>query len=222
MSRENQDSHSQRTLEQQDDNPWTRAKAGMGQSQIARLRSETWRAMEDAYRCGKARSIAVSNFTTQHLQTLKQTATLWPPAVNQIECHPYYPQKELVEYCQSEGIVVQAYASLGGQDGTKAKWKELGGKLIESAPVLDISKRLSTKQRNVTPGQILLRWALQRNCAVVPKTSSASRMKENAQLFDITLSEDDMLQIAKLEENAVGDEGRICWRTEPLRMLNFS
>ncbi|KAL7521306.1 hypothetical protein ACHAWX_005980 [Stephanocyclus meneghinianus] len=221
MSRQNQNIHSQCTFEQQHDNPWTRAKPGMGQSQIAHLRAETWRAMEDAYRCGKARSIAVSNFTIQHLQTLKQTATLWPPAINQIECHPYYPQNELIAYCQSEGIVVQAYASLGGQDGTKAKWKTLGGKLLESPPVLDVSKRLSTTQRNVTPGQILLRWALQRNCAIVPKTLSTSRMRENAQLFDIALSQDDMLQIAKLQENAVADEGRICWRTEPLRMLNF-
>ncbi|KAL3787230.1 hypothetical protein HJC23_004271 [Cyclotella cryptica] len=221
QSPENHDNQSQQTLEQ-NDSPWAHAKAGMGQSEMAQLRSETWRAMEDAYRCGKARSIAVSNFTIQHLQTLKQTATLWPPAVNQIECHPYYPQSELVEYCQREGIVVQAYASLGGQDGTKAKWKKLGGKLMESAPVVDISKRLSTAQRTVTPGQVLLRWALQRNCVIVPKTASLTRMSENARVFDFELSQQDILQITKLEDNAVGDEGRLCWRTEPLRMLNFS
>jgi diketogulonate reductase-like aldo/keto reductase len=127
--------------------------------------------------------------------------------------HPYYPQNELVEYCQKEGIVVQAYASLGGQDGTKAKWKKLGGKLLKSAPVLTASNNLSNGRREVTPGQVLLRWALQRNCAIVPKTVSPPRMRENANLFDFELSQHDMNEISKLGENVDRDEGRICWRT---------
>lgn len=208
-----------RSLDEEDEDVWSRAK--VKKDDIASLRAESWRAMEDAYKSGKARSIAVSNFTIQHLQTLKQTATLWPPALNQIEVHPYYPQTELVQYCQNEGIVVQAYASLGGQDGTKAKWKKLGGKLIESAPVLEASKTLTNGQRKVTPGQVLLRWALQRNCAVVPKTVSPVRMRENASVFDFELSESQMVEMSKLGEGAVGDEGRLCWRTEPLRMLDF-
>jgi diketogulonate reductase-like aldo/keto reductase len=177
--------------------------------------------MEDAYLSGKARSIAVSNFTIQHLQTLKQTATLWPPAMNQIELHPYYPQNELVEYCQKEGIVIQAYASLGGQDSTKAKWKKLGGKLLDCPPVIAAANKLSTEKRKVTAGQILLRWALQRNCAVIPKTVCPVRMRENANLFDFRLSDDDMKAISNLGEDVDEDEGRLCWRTEPLRMLNF-
>lgn len=210
-----------RSLNDEDEDVWSTAKVGMSKDEIASLRAETWRAMEDAFILGKARSIAVSNFTVQHLQTLKQSATLWPPAVNQIEVHPYYPQTELVEYCKNEGIIVQAYASLGGQDGTKAKWKKLGGKLLEAAPVVAASKTLSSGQRTVTPGQVLLRWALQRNCAVVPKTVSPVRMRENANLFDFELSVNAMNEISKLNENVDGDEGRICWRTEPLRMLDF-
>ena len=85
--------------------------------------------MEDAYRQGMVRAIGVSNFSLEHLQTLKQTATLWPPAVNQIEYHPlncrYHEQ--LVDYCQQEGICIQAYSSLGGQDTGKDKWKQLLG-----------------------------------------------------------------------------------------------
>ena len=201
---------------------WSRAKPGMQKDQIASLRAETWRAMEDAYKSGKTRSIAVSNFSIHHLQTLKQTATLWPPAINQIECHPYYPQKELVEYCQKEGIVVQAYASLGGQDGTKAKWKELGGKLLECPAVIMAAKNHSVvQQRIVTPGQVLLRWALQRNCAVVPKTVCPDRMRENDNVFDFTLNDDEMNEISKLGDDLNGGIGRICWRTEPLRMLDF-
>lgn len=199
----------------EEDDPWLHAKEGMGINEISALRAETWRAMEDAYRQGKARSIAVSNFTVKHLETLKETASLWPPAVNQIECHPYYPQSDLIEYCQKEGIVVQAYAALGGQDGTKAKWKALGGKLLESAPVLDASKRL-----NKTPAQILLRWSLQRNCAIVPKTCDPNRMKENSDIFNFELSEEETQAIASLSEGVGDDEGRLCWRTEKLRMLD--
>ena len=171
--------------------------------------------MEDAYRQGKARSIAVSNFTIQHIETLKQTATLWPPAVNQIESHPYYPQNDLIEYCQREGIIVQAYAALGGQDGTKAKWKALGGKLLESTSVLEASKRL-----NKTPAQILLRWSLERNCAIVPKTCDPNRMKENSDIFDFELAEEEMKAILNLSEGVGDDEGRLCWRTDPLRMTD--
>mmetsp|Transcript_26301 Transcript_26301/g.54895 ORF Transcript_26301/g.54895 Transcript_26301/m.54895 type:complete len:398 (+) Transcript_26301:203-1396(+) len=217
---------SKRSQEENDTDmdPWKNAKEGMGKDEIIALRAETWRAMEDAYRLGKTRSIAVSNFTIQHLESLKQSATLWPPAINQIECHPYYPQNDLLEYCKKEGIVVQAYAALGGQDGTKAKWKELGGKLLESPPVVSAASKLSNPLKKVTPAQVLLRWALQRNCAIVPKTSSPVRMKENANVFDFILAAGDMEAISNLSsrlENEVS-VGRLCWRTEPLRMLDFN
>eukprot|EP00986_Skeletonema_menzelii_P009769 scaffold4530_cov146-Skeletonema_menzelii.AAC.12 len=212
-SRDRRQTNSSESAANKED-PWCHAKEGMGINDIAALRADSWRAMEDAYRQGKARSIAVSNFTVKHLETLKETATLWPPAVNQIECHPYYPQNELIEYCHKEGIVVQAYAALGGQDGTKAKWKQIGGKLLESTPVLEASKRL-----NKNPAQILLRWSIQRNCAIVPKTCDPNRMKENSNIFDFELSEKEMKDIANLSEG-VGDEGQLCWRTEKLRMLD--
>ena len=102
-------------------------------------------------------------------------------------------------------IVIQAYAALGGQDGTKARWKALGGKLIESAPILKVSKRL-----NKTPAQILLRWSLQRNCAVVPKTCNPSRMIENKGIFDFLLSEEDMQVISSLSDEVGDEEGRLC------------
>ena len=86
---------------------------------MAALRAETWRAMEHALSAGKARSIGVSNFTVAHLEALKRTAVVWPPSVNQVECHPLYQQELLRQYCAKEGIVLQAYASLGGQDASK-------------------------------------------------------------------------------------------------------
>jgi len=94
---------------------WHYAVAGQGEHEIQALRAETWRAMEEALRVGKARSIGVSNFSVQHLEALKRSAAVWPPAVNQVECHPLYPQADLRRYCAREGIVLTAYASLGGQ-----------------------------------------------------------------------------------------------------------
>jgi diketogulonate reductase-like aldo/keto reductase len=151
---------------------------------IVELRSETWRAMEDALLQRKARSIGVSNFTVQHLETLKKTARLWPPAVNQIELHPYNYryQKALIDYCNQEGIVIEAYASLGGQDCGKKSWNVLGGKLLERPEVSAIADKY-----NVTEAQVLLRWAMQHGFAVIPKSSNVHHMNMNFKsAFDCT------------------------------------
>jgi diketogulonate reductase-like aldo/keto reductase len=196
------------------DGPW--ASALITEQDMAHARAETWHAMEDSLMQGKVRAIGVSNFAVRHLERLKQTAKIWPPAVNQVECHPLYPNEELRHYCQKEGIVLQAYAALGGQDGTKAKWKELlnGKTLLQCQTVLEISNDLG-----VSPAQVLLRYALQRNCAVTPKTTSIERMKENTRIFHFCLSSSHMDSLARLK--APGDTGRLCWRTDPLRLLDF-
>ena len=82
--------------------PWEYAADGQGREQMAALRAETWRAMEHALSAGKARSIGVSNFTVAHLEALKRTAVVWPPSVNQVECHPLYQQEALRQYCAKE------------------------------------------------------------------------------------------------------------------------
>jgi len=114
-------------------------KDGHGRDEMPALRGETWRAMEDAYKQGKAKAIGVSNFTVEHLKQLKKTAEIMP-MVNQVEMHPYYNQKELREYCAAEGIVVQAYASLGGQDAGKKVLEPLGGPLMENITVITIAE----------------------------------------------------------------------------------
>ena len=185
---------------------------------MAALRAATWRAMEDLQSEGKVRAIGVSNFTVQHLQTLKQTARVWPPAVNQVECHPLFPQAELRDYCQKEGIVLQAYAALGGQDGSKKKWLELfktpNCTLLSCNVVTQIAKECKK-----TPAQVLLRYALQRNCAVIPKTTNRQRMEENATVFDFTLTDAHMQALYALA--LPNQQGRLCWRTDPLRSLDF-
>ena len=183
------------------------------------------------YPSSKARSIGVSNFTVAHLEALKRTAVVWPPSVNQVECHPLYQQAALREYCAKEGIVLQAYASLGGQDASKATWAALGGRLLDAPPVLAAAARAQGRAATeggeggegaaVTPAQVLLRWALQKGAAVVPKTGSAARMAENAAIFHFELSAAEVAAIDALAANAPDGSGRLCWVNDPLRMLEF-
>ena len=201
---------------------------------IPQLRGETWRAMEDAVKAGKVKAIGVSNFSIAHLERLKKRATIWPPAVNQIEFHPLYPQTELVEYCKKEGILVQGYASLGGQDVGKKFWKSLFKKsreavtnLLNTPPVLELAENV-----NRTPAQVLLRWALEKNAALIPKASTPERMIENSRIFDFSLKEEQiknlekelqeaLAEAAKTEHQEVESMGRLCWRRDPLRLLDF-
>lgn len=209
---------------------------------MPRIRAETWRAMEDAVRSGQARAIGVCNCTVRHLEHLKRTATLWPPAVNQIECHPLFPQKELVEYCRKEGIVVQAYASLGGQDAGKKFWSALYPppskrgrsthepvtRLSNTPPVLRLAR-----EKHRTSAQVLLRWALDKNLTVIPKTATGERMAENADVLDFSLSaaevnalESDLRRalaaVAEKEDGDFAAMARLCWRNDPLRDLLFN
>eukprot|EP00429_Kryptoperidinium_foliaceum_P016836 CAMPEP_0176034316 /NCGR_PEP_ID=MMETSP0120_2-20121206/16961_1 /TAXON_ID=160619 /ORGANISM="Kryptoperidinium foliaceum, Strain CCMP 1326" /LENGTH=227 /DNA_ID=CAMNT_0017367655 /DNA_START=82 /DNA_END=765 /DNA_ORIENTATION=- len=220
--------------EMEKNGPWHYA--AHTQEDLPTLRSETWRAMEDAMKEGKVKAIGVSNFSIAHLERLKQTATVWPPAVNQIECHPLYPQKELLEYCAKEGIVVQAYASLGGQDAGKSFWKKVfppakgdkaPSRLLNTPPVEALASEVDK-----TPAQVLLRWALEKNLAIVPKSSSEKRMAENAEVFDFKLSGEQIEtlenELSEAVSKAARDEGedvkgmaRLCWRSDPLRLLDF-
>jgi diketogulonate reductase-like aldo/keto reductase len=209
--------------------PWYYAV--QSEKEIPQLRADTWRAMEDAVKSGKVKAIGVCNFTIQHLERLKKTATIWPPAVNQIECHPLFPQKELVDYCRKEGIVVQAYSSLGGQDSSKKFWRTLyppPKKRGKNTP--ELVTRLSN-----TPSVlalVLLRWGLENNFALVPKTSSKERMIENSGILDFSLSaaqierlenelQNALMEAATLENKEVESMARLCWRNDPLRDLRF-
>ena len=212
--------------------PWHYATTS--QSEMTTVRAETWRAMEDAYRQGLVRAIGVSNMSVEQLKTLKQTATLWPPAVNQVELHPLYPQSELSEYCKKEGIILEAYASLGGQDAGKTVWSKLLGvkvgrktriNLMLSEPVVELANELQT-----TPAQTLLRWGLERGCVVIPKTTSIDRLAENAGVLDVKMSSEqaDRLEATLhsiVKESNPGEKveelTRLCWRSDPLRHLDF-
>ncbi len=146
------------------------------------LRNDTWRAMERLRAEGKARAIGVSNYTVRHLEELLGRAKE-PPAVNQVELHPFLQQRELVEFCRANGIVVEAYAPL-----VKAHKMD--------HPVL---RRIAGRHR-VTPAQVLVRWGLQLGLVVLPKSVRPERIRENAEVYGFALDGEDLSALEGLDE----------------------
>jgi diketogulonate reductase-like aldo/keto reductase len=146
------------------------------------LRHHTWRAMERLKADGKARAIGVSNFTVRHLEELLAAARE-PPAVNQVELHPFLAQPELVSWCASHGVVVEAYAPL-----VKARRMD--------DPVL---RRVAAKHGR-TVAQVLVRWSLQHGFVVIPKSVRRERIEENADVFGFTLDAGDMTALDGLDQ----------------------
>jgi diketogulonate reductase-like aldo/keto reductase len=146
------------------------------------LRHETWRAMERILAEGKARAIGVSNYTIRHLEELLARANE-PPSVNQVELHPFLPQRELVEWCVRQGIVVEAYAPL-------VKARRMDDPLL---------RRVAAKHGR-TPAQILVRWALEHGHVVIPKSVREQRIRENADVFGFALDGEDLTGLDDLDE----------------------
>ncbi|MEL6902147.1 MAG: aldo/keto reductase [Cyanobacteria bacterium J06606_4] len=144
---------------------------------------ETFEAMLALKQKGLARSVGVSNFSISKLETLiERTGVV--PAMNQVELHPYNRQDELVRYCQEKGILLTAYSPLGSSDrpeNMKAK---------DEPPLLENKTVLKTAQQvGITPGQLLIAWALDRGTVVIPKSTNASRIAENFAAASFELSE---------------------------------
>ena len=155
--------------------------------------AESWRAMEELQAEGKIKSIGVSNFFQEHLEALFKTAKVIP-AVNQIEFHPGYWQKELTEYCQSKNITVESWSPLAR------------GKVFDNQLLKDIAK---AHQKSVS--QICLRWITQHNVIIIPKSNSPERIEENINIFDFELSEDEMKQINHLPKMGFSGEHPNFW-----------
>ena len=143
----------------------------------------TLKDMEKILESGRALSIGVSNFEIRHLEELRRVSGI-VPAVNQIECHPLCYPKELIEYCQSNGIQVQAYAPLAR------------GAYLDN----DILCVLGTKYAH-TPAQVGLRWAIQKGISVIPKSTHPERIASNARIFDFTIDQEDMDLLDTLNQN---------------------
>lgn len=166
---------------------------------------ETWRAMEDLVREGLVREIGVCNFGVSLLRDLLNQADL-PPAMLQVEMHPYLTQEKLTRFCHESNIAVTAFSPLGAQSYFQLNMAEAGESLIEHETIKAIA---SAHDRS--PAQVLLRWGVQRGTSVVPKTSHADRLKENIAIFDFELSADEMAMISGLDRyRRFNDPGDFC------------
>lgn len=155
---------------------------------VTALRKKSWRALEAAKHAGKVRAIGVSNYTVRHLEEMKTYATELP-AVNQVELHVFLQQPELLEYCRTHHIVVEAYSPLAH------------GKVMADPVVTEIAKK-----HGKTYAQIMLRWCVEKDLIVLPKSSTPARVRENLAIFDFTLDSGDMDRLAGLDRGL-----RTCW-----------
>jgi diketogulonate reductase-like aldo/keto reductase len=144
---------------------------------------DSYKAMIKLYNEGLIRAIGVSNFHIHHLEHLMRETDV-VPVVNQIELHPWLNQGPVIEFCKKHNIQVEAYSPL------------MGGRLSEIPEIENIAKKYQK-----TPAQIVLRWDLQREIVIIPKSVRENRIIENSQIFDFTLSDEDMEAINALNKD---------------------
>lgn len=144
---------------------------------------ETWKALEKLYKEGKVRAIGVSNFKVHHLEELLKDCEI-KPMVNQVEYHPHLTQKELLAFCQKEGIQLEAWSPL----------KQ--GQILTEPVIADIAAKYGK-----SPAQIVLRWDLQSKVVTIPKSIKEQRIIENANIFDFELTAEDMKNIDGLNKD---------------------
>lgn len=145
---------------------------------------ETWHALEKLYEAGLVRAIGVSNFKPHHIKELLQAARIIP-AVNQIELHPRLQQLETRAVCAEQGIYVESYSPL-----------MRGGEILENSVIEKIAQK-----HGKTPAQVVLRWHIQNGLIVIPKSVTPERIRQNIDIFDFELSDGDMAQIIRLNED---------------------
>ena len=162
-----------------------------------------WRAMEDAYKEGKLRAIGVSNFYPHTLTNFCETVEI-RPMVNQVELHPYFTQESALETMKYYEVQPEAWAPLGG-----GRYKPFDDPMLQ--------KIAATHGKTV--GQVILRWNVQRGVVVIPKSTHKERIEENIDIWDFTLTEEEMKRIASLD---MGYEGTAVKHFDPefVRMCN--
>ncbi|WP_295162113.1 aldo/keto reductase [uncultured Brachyspira sp.] len=142
---------------------------------------DTYRALENIYQNQKARAIGLSNFEIKHLKDIFAHCNI-APAVNQIERHPNLPRNELIDFCKHHNIIAEAWSPLGR------------GKLLNNKIINHIAGKYDK-----TAAQIILRWDIEKNISVIPKSVNKNRIEENINIFDFELDKDDIGKINALE-----------------------
>ena len=148
-------------------------------------RNKTWEFLERFLEEGRARAIGVGNFTVRHLNELLKTAKVIP-AVDQIEYNPYRQQKDVFDFCRSEGINLVGYCPL------------TRGNKLNDPKLLRLADKYSK-----TPAQVLIRWAIQNNIVSIPKSRNPARIEENFNVFDFNLSQDDLHEMNSWNEDFI-------------------
>jgi diketogulonate reductase-like aldo/keto reductase len=151
--------------------------------------------LEELVDAGLTRSIGLSNYNPQQMQDVLKACRI-RPVCNQFEVNPFLPNNEWVDFCHKENIAVVAYAPFGAPDRS---WAKTGEPLstLENALVVELAKKYNKK-----PGQIVLRWLIQRGIIPIPKSVTPSRIEENIHVFDFELSPEDMNAFKeKIKEN---------------------
>jgi methylglyoxal/glyoxal reductase len=145
-------------------------------------RLATWRAMEDLKTEGWCRSIGVSNYAIRHLEELAAHARI-PPAVDQVEFHPFVYDPAILEYCAGRGIQVEAYSPL------------TRNRRLDDPAIAGVARA-----HGRSPAQVLIRWGLQHGLVEIPKSIREDRIRENARVFDFALSDEEMTQLDSLRD----------------------
>ncbi len=145
------------------------------------INNETWKAFEYLYKNGLVKAIGVCNFKKHQLEALIETAEILP-MVNQIEFHPGFMQKEILDFCNEKNILVEAWSPLGS------------GKMLKKESLIELSNKY-----NVSVAQLCIKWCLQNEVLPLPKSKNIERMKENLNVDNFTISDEDMEIINNLE-----------------------
>lgn len=149
---------------------------------------DTWKAMEELYEAGRVRAIGLSNFLPHHMDVILDNCNI-KPMVNQLEIHPGYTQEAAIRYCQERDILVQAWSPLGRQ------------RVLEEPLLIELAAKY-----DVTPAQICLRFLLQRGINPIPKASSFERMRNNMDIFDFSITTEDMHRLNTLPQTGWSGE----------------
>ncbi|MEZ6088852.1 MAG: aldo/keto reductase [Pirellulaceae bacterium] len=167
--------------------------------------AETWRGMQKLKQAGLVREIGVCNFNVALLRDLLATADI-PPAVLQVESHPYLTQEKLLRFCREEQIAFTAFSPFGALSYHEIGMADKSDSLLEIETIRQIANN-----HNRSAAQILLRWGVQRQTAVIPKTSRSERLSENIAIFDFELTDQEMSAINALDQHRrYNDPGVFC------------
>jgi len=147
---------------------------------------ETWRGMEDVHKQGLAKSIGVSNFDEEQIDRILANGTV-RPVTNQVQCNPYHNQKKLLDYLTKHNITLTAYSPLGGTKGSE--------NLLKDTKLISIGHNY-----NVTSAQVALKYQIQRNVVVIPKSVNKKYILENIDLFNFKLTDEEIKEIDALNK----------------------